>query len=278
MLISCVPFISADAEDGGMIFLFSATGNSYAVAKRISDEFGIGMNQVASAVRHERYSFDAQGEDVGFVFPTFFSGLPRMVLEFARNVKVRNPGRVFCVSTCGAESGGSCDQLAEALGNRLQIDAMYDVLMPDSAVFCLDPPTEEEAKSILEGSEKEIDAIVESLRRKESGDMRRHRGDRDWRSVYPMYEDQRVTEPFRITEACIQCRICEEVCPEQVIKIYHRKPIWDEEKCSLCMSCIQLCPKKAIEYGDATVNRGRYRHPLFYERALGIPFSQMGVR
>lgn len=60
-----------------MIFLFSATGNSYAVAKRISDEFGIGMNQVASAVRHERYSFDAQGEDVGFVFPTFFSGLPR---------------------------------------------------------------------------------------------------------------------------------------------------------------------------------------------------------
>ena len=48
--------------------------------------------------------------------------------------------------------------------------------------------------------------------------MRRHKGDRDWRSVYPMYEDQRVTEPFRITEACIQCRICEEVCPEQVIK------------------------------------------------------------
>ena len=52
--------------------------------------------------------------------------------------------------------------------------------------------------------------------------MRRHKGDRDWRSVYPMYEDQRVTEPFRITEACIQCRICEEVCPEQVIKVYHR--------------------------------------------------------
>lgn len=261
-----------------MIFLFSATGNSYAVAKRISEEFGIGMNQVASAVRHQRYSFDAEGEDVGFVFPTFYCGLPRMVLEFARNVKVRNAGRVFCIATCGSESGGSCDQLVEALGDRLHVDAMYDVVMPDSAVFCFDPPTEEQAKEILSAADAEIDAIVESLRNKDSGDMRRHRGDRDWRSVYPMYEEQRTTEPFRLTDACIECRICEEICPEQVIKVYHRKPVWDDERCSLCMSCVQLCPKRAIEYGEATENRGRYRHPLFYERALGIPFSQMGVR
>ena len=261
-----------------MIFLFSATGNSYAVAKRISDEFGIGMNQIASAVRHERYSFDASGEDVGFVFPTYFLGLPRMVLEFARNVNIRNPGRVFCIATCGGSSGGACDQLVEALDGRLKVDARYDVQMPDDAVFFFDPPTKEKSEAILASAEREIDAIVSSLRKREDGDFRKHKGDGDWKDVYAKYEDARTTEPFWLTDSCIECRICEEVCPEQAIKVYHRKPVWDEEKCSLCSSCINLCPKKAIQYGEDTVNRGRYMHPLFYERSLGVPFSQMGVR
>ena len=100
-----------------------------------------------------------------------------------------------------------------------------------------------------------------------------HKGDKDWRETYPMYEEQRLTEPFRLTDACIECRLCEEICPEQAIKVYHRKPVWDEEKCSLCMACIQMCPKRAIEYGDATVNRGRYYNPIFYERTIGIPLK-----
>ncbi len=261
-----------------MIFLFSGTGNSYAVAKRISDEFGNGMRQMASAVRYERYAFDAEGEDVGFVFPTYFLGLPSTVEEFAKNVNVRNPGRVFCVSTCSADSGGACDRLAELLGPRLKVDAMYDVLMPSSAVFASDPPTEEEAAGILEGSDGEIESIVESLRNREEGDLRRHRGEGDWREAHGRYDEVRTTGPFALSDACIECRICEEICPTGTIKVYHRKPVWDEESCALCMSCVQLCPKRAIDYGEGTRNRGRYRHPLFYERSLGVPFSQMGVR
>ena len=86
-----------------------------------------------------------------------------------------------------------------------------------------------------------------------------------------MYEEQRLTEPFRLTDACIECRLCEEICPEQVIKVYHRKPVWDEEKCSLCMGCLELCPKDAIEYGDATVGRRRFFNKVYYERSIGIP-------
>lgn len=260
-----------------MIFLFSGTGNSYAVARRISEEFGNQMKQMASAVRYKRYTFDAAGEDVGFVFPTFFRGLPSVVEEFAANVNVRNAGRVFCVSTCSSDSGGACDQLVELLGSRLKVDAMYDVLMPNSAVFARDPPTEEEAAGILQGSDAEIEGIVESLRNREEGDFRRHKGTADWREMHAKYDGMRSTEPFVLTDACIECRICEEICPTGAIKVYHRKPVWDEETCSLCMSCVQLCPKKAIEYGEGTASRGRYRHPLFYERTLGVPFSQMGV-
>ena len=107
-----------------MIFVFSGTGNSYAAAKRISEAIGVRMVDLAAAVRYKRYGYDAGGEDVGFVFPVYYYGLPRMVAELAENIVVRNPGRVFCVATCGEESGGACEMLAEKLGDRLHDDVV----------------------------------------------------------------------------------------------------------------------------------------------------------
>ncbi len=257
-----------------MIFVFSGTGNSYAAAKRIANATGDNMVDMAAAVRFKRYTYDAKGADVGFVFPTYYFGLPRMVLEFAKNVKVLNPGRVYCVTTCGGASGGACEMLAETLAGRLDVDARYDVVMPDNAVFAYDAPTKEQAAEILASADKEIDGIIESLKRGESGDMCTHKGDYgNWRELYPKYDESRVTEPFVLTDACIECRMCEEFCPEKIIKVYHRKPVWDEERCSLCMACINMCPKSAIEYGESSVGRGRYYNPIFYERVIGIPLK-----
>ncbi len=253
-----------------MIFSFSGTGNSYAVGRRVADELGLGMVDLAAAVRYGRYSYDARGEDVGFVFPVYFGGLPSMVREFASGVTVANPGRVFCIATCGGDSGGAPELLSEALGGRLRLDACYDVLMPDRAIFASEPPSPEEEARILEESEAEVAGIVGSLRAGESGDLRTHAGGTDWRSVHQMYDGFRSTEPFAVTEACIECRVCEDICPEQAIKVYHRKPVWDEERCSLCMGCLQICPKQAIEYGESTRGRRRSYNRSFYERSLGL--------
>ena len=256
-----------------MIFVFSGTGNSYSVAQRISAATGVKMVDLAAAVRYKRYGYDAAGEDVGFVFPVYYYGLPRMVAELAENIVVRNPGRVFAVATCGEESGGAREMLAEKLSGRLKLDACYDVVMPDNSIFAFEPPTPEQERETLEKADARVEEIIASIRNGESGDFCRHKGDRDWREIYPMYEEQRVTEPFRITDKCIECRLCEEICPEQAIKVYHRKPVWDEEKCSLCMGCLELCPKDAIEYGDATVGRRRFFNKVYYERSIGIPLK-----
>lgn len=256
-----------------MIFVFSGTGNSYAAARRISDRTGVGMVDIAAAVRYRRFDYDAQGETVGFVYPTYFFGLPNMVRTFADNLRVRNAGRVFCVATCGGESGAACDMLDDRLGSRLQVDAKYDLLMPDNSIFAFDPPTPEEEKSILDAAEAELDTIIGSIMSGESGDFCRHRGEGDPEEMYQKYDEMRLTEPFTVTDACIECRICEDVCPEQVIKVYHRKPVWDEERCSMCMCCLELCPKHAIEYGEATVGRRRFFNRSYYERSIGIPLK-----
>ncbi len=254
-----------------MIFVYSGTGNSYSVARRIGDAAGIPLTDLAAAVRYGRFSYDAKGEDVGFVFPTFFLGLPDKVRAFAEKVSIKNPGHVFAVSTCGGRSGGACDMLAELLDGRLKIDAMYDAKMPDSAIFAFEPPSQEEEAEILRASDAESEEIAQSVKSSACGDFRRHRGDLDWRSVYPKYDEARVTEPFAVTDKCIECRICEDICPDQAIRVYHRKPVWDEEKCGLCMSCLQICPKQAIEYGESTVGRRRSFNKAYYERSIGIP-------
>ena len=166
-----------------MIFVFSGTGNSYHVARRIADELGVGMVDIAAAVRYKRFGYDAGGEDVGFVFPTYYFGLPAMVRTLAENIVVRNPGRVFCVATCGEESGGACEMLAEKLEGRLKVDASYDIVMPDNSIFAFEPPTPEEEKATLEAAEVETDAIIASIKAGESGDFCKHKGDRDWREI-----------------------------------------------------------------------------------------------
>jgi Pyruvate/2-oxoacid:ferredoxin oxidoreductase delta subunit len=252
-----------------MIFVFSGTGNSYHVAKRIAADFEYDLVEMAAAVRYKRGFYNAQGEDVGFVFPTYYLGLPSVVEEFLGILEVRNPGFVYCVSTCAGNSGRACDQLQEVLGKRLKVDAYYDVSMPDNAVFYEDVPDKQEAERINAEADSRIDGIISSLRAREKGDHRTMSSQDGFGEAREAYSDFRDTEQFSIDDNCIECRMCEHVCPEQIIKVYHRKPVWDEVQCSMCMSCVNMCPKKAIQMGEVTKGRGRYFHPTYYMWSLG---------
>ena len=254
-----------------MIFEFSGTGNSYVIARRMADELGLGLTDISKHVRNRNWVFDAAGEDVGFVFPVYFWGLPAHVREFAENVQVRNAGRVWCVADCAGESGVACRMLAEKLSGRLQVDAMYDILMPENAVFYESAPDKEEAQTILEAADRSLGDIIASVRAGESGDFTKYGCEEGAEEMYAQYDLARHTEAFSIGPDCVECRICEEVCPSKAIRVYHRKPVWDEEMCNLCMGCLNMCPKKTIQFGEETVGRNRYYHKEFHKKVLGIP-------
>ena len=253
-----------------MIFVFSGTGNSYHAAKRIAAAFQQDMVEMAAAVRYKRSFYNADGASVGFVFPVYYHGLPSIVEEFLQTVEIVKPGFVYCVTTCAGESGAACEQLQDVLGKKLKVDAFFDVLMPENAVFYEDVPDKDEAKKINDAADAKIDEIIEKIGDKQKGDFRTMASKDGFDEAREMYEDFRDTEQFSIDDSCIECRMCEHVCPEQIIKVYHRKPVWDEIQCSMCMSCINMCPKKAIQLGDVTRNRGRYFHPTYYMWSIGV--------
>jgi NAD-dependent dihydropyrimidine dehydrogenase PreA subunit len=49
-----------------------------------------------------------------------------------------------------------------------------------------------------------------------------------------------------ITDECIECGACADVCPEEAISEGDGKYVIDQELCAECLSCLDECPNEAI--------------------------------
>ncbi|MFL0248388.1 DUF362 domain-containing protein [Candidatus Clostridium stratigraminis] len=67
--------------------------------------------------------------------------------------------------------------------------------------------------------------------------------------------------PSLVSDKCIGCKRCEEVCPEQgkVIKMVkvgdNLRPTWNMKNCIRCFCCQELCPAGAIETKNTVIGR-----------------------
>ena len=101
-----------------MIFYFSATGNNKYLAERVAAATGDALISVAACVKAGRYRFEAKpGEDIGFVTPTYFWGLPSIVEEFLDKLELSHAetSYVYHVLTFGSSTGSANRDMAEAL-------------------------------------------------------------------------------------------------------------------------------------------------------------------
>ena len=65
---------------------------------------------------------------------------------------------------------------------------------------------------------------------------------------------------FTVSDACIGCGTCAQVCPQGNITLENRKPTFGTN-CIGCLSCLQFCPKEAINMGRITEKRERFPNP-----------------
>lgn len=251
-----------------MIYCFSGTGNALHAANVIANVTGDVVRSIAAerdAAGAAPVFRPAPGERLGFVFPIHAWGMPRFVAEFVRDLRIADaPSYVYGVSTCGADEGNTAATLGRALKKKgLVLDGAFAVAMPNNYLLGYELDAPEERDRILAAADARLAAIASRIERRERGARMSlpGKGAAFLSSVvHPLFNRFAVsTKPFRVTDACTRCGLCERICPIHTIKL-DPTPVWGRD-CTHCLACINRCPVGAIEYGKGTVGKRRYAHP-----------------
>lgn len=223
------------------IFYFTATGNSLYVAKRIGGE----LCSIPQMLKEGSSEFEE--EAIGFVFPCYGFGIPRIVINFIQKSKFK-ANYFFAVMTYGnkAASGLRC---IEKIGSQAGINFNYtqEVLMIDNylPIFKMeDQFKKENTKKIEEKVEQLVSDIKnrqERLTRKGFiSDVLSQAGP----TITSKLNRDKGDKQFIVRDNCNSCKVCEKVCPTNNIKV-DRKPEY-LHRCEGCFACIHHCPQNAI--------------------------------
>lgn len=252
-----------------MIFYFTGTGNSLYAAGKIAKSQRDRVFSIAKlmAQRKDVYHYElGENELLGFVFPVFAWGPPKIVLDFIDKLEVEGNPYVFSLSTCADEEGNTTKILRKALAAKgCTLDSAFTIKMPNNYIIGNFDVTPKEAEAkILKAAELMLAEINKTIRqRKKNIDLTlpgKHPGMKTAviNRMFNLFA--RRTEDFTAGDTCTGCGVCEKICPVNTIKIEDGKPVWGEN-CTQCLACINRCPVQAIQYGKGTGQKGRYVHP-----------------
>jgi len=258
----------------GKIFWFSATGNSYTAAKKIS-EHNKDFTLIKITDQLISSSPVIRDDVIGFVFPVFSWTLPETVKEFIRTADFRNTKYCFAVITMGGAAGRAGAVLRKLLFKKgVSLSFLKEVKMIDNCIYLYNPTASkgrDYIDKVLAKAEKVINATSEKIRNREKniGISRNILG---WPLTYgvgSLFPKQYpgFDKKFIVSDDCTGCGICRDVCSVSNIAIENNKPVF-HNKCIICMACINWCPGKAINYKKSTIGRARYHYP-------GLSFSEL---
>ena len=244
-----------------IIFCFSGTGNSLAVARDIAKKLGdTEIVMIPDAIKEDHINLTHTR--VGFIFPAYYAGgLPPIIERFVAKLNFSNHQYVFTIITAGAVHGGSIDSLAGLITERGgRLNAGFPIRMPGNYIAMYGAWPAPLQRLMLRSAKKKTEKIAQNIREKKSN----RTGEGKVNISKPLTERmdgyERFALDYRVTDKCTSCGLCVKICPMNNITMVNNKPRFGEN-CERCMACIQWCPTGAIEYKDKTGKRKRYHNP-----------------
>jgi len=243
---------------GNMVFYFSGTGNSLKVAKNLAKE----LDDCEIISMTKSYNLTKEYDRIGFVYPVYFWGMPKRVIEFIKNMNFDNNKNTYyySIATYGGLAGNAVYQLYELLFNRHNIKLNYGRTLKMFANYIVAYNMSENIEKVTASSDKKLVSIINSIKIKKSNSI--NKLTKIFNSINKDFVEKvsNMDKGFTVNNNCINCSICEKVCPVKNIEIIGKKPQY-KHHCEQCVACIQFCPQKAINYSNVTQNRRRYTNP-----------------
>ena len=236
------------------VFYFTGTGNSLYIAKNLSDNLGIPMYSMAVECPFKQIG--GAGTVIGFVFPSYYGNLPRIVRNFISNININPESWIFAVVAMGGVGEGSVAALEKALNEKgLKLRYGRGLHTPANYIMMYNPASVEKGAKWNIAAEKKLKAIANDIK------VRRELIRKNPITASNLYKNiESLDAAFYTDDKCVGCGQCEKICPVRNIKITDGKPKW-LHRCEHCAACIQWCPKQSIQYGKKTVKRRRYINP-----------------
>ena len=226
-----------------MIFYFTGTGNSLFAARKIANSTGAALISIPQVFAKQQSYVD---DSIGFVYPQYAIGLPKMVRSFILNNKF-DAYYFFAVDLYAHIRLNALGEIAGIL--PLNYGAYLKT--PLNFIFAFNPP--KDPAKVLKKAESCLEQII--------SDITEHKN----KPIKPRKSAGNATKyfgesKFKATENCVKCGTCAKVCPANNIKM--PESIVFGNKCENCFACVNLCPSHAIYSNKKMLKRRQYHNPL----------------
>ena len=164
-----------------MIFYFSSTGNSKYAAEKIAEMNGDRLVSIGRAMKSNELHYKiGEHEDIGFVTPVYYWGIPDIVYEFLNHVRLDGHGTdryIYHVVTFGSVTGGANAMLMNALRKNfgLMLSATFAIRMVDNYTPLYDCSNQKKNAEVLAAAEPAIREAAEKIKAREPEEILRDR-------------------------------------------------------------------------------------------------------
>lgn len=268
-----------------LIYYFSATGNSLALAKEYAKNLNAELCNITSVLNNlsNDQKIETDANVVGLISPVYFFGLPKIVCTFLEKlvIKSKNP-YVFAVVTYGGFKGGALNQIAGyLLKNNVKLNYGGAVNTVGTYIKMYDIDSEKIDEKLVKANLKAEKLLTEIKAQKHK--IVSPKIDFVSKFMYEKYlkECENNARNFVVDNSCIGCGLCSKLCPTQNIKAAAGAQVFSpceaenetaeravtffrpgfSNKCQQCFACVHWCPKQSIQYTESTRGRKRYHNP-----------------
>jgi len=248
-----------------IIYYFTGTGNTLAVARQLATELG-NTELIPMPKLMDQPDIVADADAVGIAFPVYYLTMPGLVREFVQKLRFTGSPYIFGIATCGERPGYALFSLMSLIEEKgTTLSAGFVFVMPENYIgpidLMRDGPHRGEKYA---GAKRRIPAVAAAIREQMNsvpeGSNSLFLRFGSCLSSTIMTSVYNTPRRLHATAACNRCGTCGRICPTNNITVTDDGVSWGGN-CTQCYACIHWCPKTAIEIGGRTAGKPRYHHP-----------------